>query len=78
MCVVSFQITKPRNIELILYCRKIFVGILDHKNIFTQKTKNFQIYSTVWIKFVDIDTECLKLMATHATALLRAPISLIF
>ena len=79
MCVVSFQITKPGNIESILYCHKIFVGILDHKNIFTQKkTKNFQIYSTACIKFVDIDTEYLKLMETHATALLRAPILLIF
>ena len=45
-CVILFQITKP-GIDLIL--KKIFVGILDHKNIFTWKTWKF--YNT---KFPDL------------------------
>ena len=34
-CVVSFQITKPGNVEP----SKNFVGIWDHGNIFTRKFK---------------------------------------
>jgi len=30
---VSFQITKPGNVESIYYRKKIFMGILDHENI---------------------------------------------
>ena len=43
--VVSFQITKPGNIESI-YCQKIFMGILNHENILHEKfiTQKFQIY----------------------------------
>ena len=41
-CIVSFQITKPGNVEP----SNIFVGIQDHENIFTQKFKIRRFYNT--------------------------------
>lgn len=38
-CIVSFQIIKLENVESIWYRKKIFVGALDHENIFTQTRK---------------------------------------
>jgi len=43
---VSFEITKPGNVELIYYRQKVFVGILHHENIFTQKFKTRKFYNT--------------------------------
>ena len=42
-CVVLFQITEPRNVEP---RQKIFMGILDHENIFTRKFKTRKFYNT--------------------------------
>ena len=49
VCIVSFQISKLRNVESIYYRKKFFWGILNHENIFTQKKlkhENFQIHGT--------------------------------
>ena len=43
-CAVSFQITKPGNVESI-NCQNIFVGIQDHENIFTWKFKTRRFYN---------------------------------
>ena len=47
-CVVSFQITKAGNVAL----SKIFVGIQDHQNIFTQKFKTRKFYNTKISRFM--------------------------
>ena len=49
--VVSFQITKPVNVESILYCQKIFVGILDYEKFSYKKLKHENVRTQ---KFSDL------------------------